>query len=49
MGWMFENAENFNQDLSGWCVSNIEEEPEDFSTGSALSDEYHPVWGTCPQ
>ncbi len=48
MGGMFHDAENFNQDLSGWCVLNIDEEPGDFSTGSALSQEHHPVWGTCP-
>jgi hypothetical protein len=35
--------------LKGGCVSDIDEEPVNFSDGSALSDEYHPVWGTCPQ
>ncbi len=49
MNYMFSNAEIFNQDLNGWCVSNINEEPDNFSDGSALSEEHHPVWGTCPQ
>jgi len=49
MTGMFSDAENFNQDLTGWCVSNFDEKPSSFSEGSALSDEHHPVWGTCPQ
>jgi len=24
MGWMFEGAENFNQDIGGWDISNVE-------------------------
>lgn len=48
MSYMFSGAENFNQDLSGWCVEKITEEPECFSCESPLSEEYHPVWGTCP-
>lgn len=46
---MFFDASSFNQDLSGWCVQNIDEEPNDFSEGSALTEQHHPVWGTCPQ
>jgi len=45
---MFKRAFDFNQDLSGWCVSNINSEPNDFSAGSALSENNMPVWGTCP-
>lgn len=45
---MFSNATNFNQNLTGWCVTNIPTEPGLFSTGSALTTENKPVWGTCP-
>jgi hypothetical protein len=45
---MFENASSFNQDISGWCVSNINSEPINFLFSSALTDANKPVWGTCP-
>lgn len=45
---MFDNASSFNQDLSGWCVSEIASEPSGFRSGSPLSNENCPVWGTCP-
>lgn len=48
MDYAFMNATAFNQDLSGWCVSNIAVEPTDFATGSALQAQNFPVWGTCP-
>jgi hypothetical protein len=48
MDSMFLAATAFNQDLSGWCVTNIVSEPADFSTGSALTEGNKPVWGTCP-
>jgi len=48
MEGMFDGATLFNQDISYWCVTNIASEPEDFSTNSALSQSYKPVWGTCP-
>lgn len=48
MDWMFYEAMSFTQDLSGWCVPNVGEEPYNFSFGSSLSNEHHPVWGTCP-
>jgi len=44
----FQNASVFDQDLSGWCVSNIATEPADFSVGSALQEIHKPIWGTCP-
>jgi hypothetical protein len=48
MGSMFRNADSFNQDLTGWCVTNISTEPGDFTTvRSALIDSNKPVWGTC--
>ena len=48
MSFMFRSASAFNQDLSGWCVSNISSENLQFSTNSALTDANLPVWGTCP-
>ena len=45
---MFIFCTNFNQDLSGWCVSQVTSPPIDFSTNSALTPANHPVWGTCP-
>ena len=48
MGNMFYGATSFNQDISNWCVTNIASEPDNFSTNSALSQSYIPVWGTCP-
>ncbi|QCO58035.1 BspA family leucine-rich repeat surface protein (plasmid) [Pseudorhodobacter turbinis] len=48
MIYMFDGATVFNQDISGWCVSNISTEPTNFSTGSALTSGNLPVWGTCP-
>ena len=45
---MFEYASSFNQDLSSWCVPNITTEPTNFSTGSGLTSQNKPIWGTCP-
>jgi len=45
---MFYQASSFNQNLSGWCVTNIASEPTDFSTNSPLTQSNKPVWGTCP-
>jgi surface protein len=45
---MFFDATNFNQNLTGWCVQNIPDEPEEFASGSPLSEENKPIWGTCP-
>ena len=45
---MFQDAAAFNQDLSGWCVNNFTSEPNDFASGSALTDDNKPIWGTCP-
>jgi len=45
---MFWAAEAFNQDLSGWCVSNISSEPAGFATSSTLPNFIKPAWGTCP-
>jgi len=38
----------FNQNLTGWCVTNIITEPGYFSYKSALTEANKPVWGTCP-
>jgi len=48
MWGMFNGATLFNQDLTQWCVSNFDSEPDGFS-GGAFSPENHPVWGTCPE
>jgi len=45
---MFQQATDFNQDLSGWCVTNFTSEPDSFSFNSALTEANKPVWGTCP-
>ena len=42
------SATAFNQDLSGWCVSNITSQPNSFAEGSDLTESNRPVWGTCP-
>ena len=46
---MFKRANSFNQNLSSWCVSQFDEEPGSFSlNASSWSNEFKPVWGTCP-
>jgi hypothetical protein len=44
---MFQDAESFNQDLSMWCVSQIESMPDLFAFGSPLEDNpgFLPIWG----
>ena len=50
MSQMFAFAFAFNQDLSGWCVSNITNQPSSFASESGLTNtNYHPRWGTCPE
>jgi hypothetical protein len=49
MNRMFGDAAAFNQDLSGWCVTNFQAEPLFFAFGSLLAPENKPVWGTCPE
>ena len=49
MGYMFYNAKAFSQDLSDWCVGNISTKHTSFETGSALTPEQLPIWGTCPR
>ena len=44
---MFSGASAFNQDLTGWCVTNITSEPENFAANSPLTEVNKPVWGTC--
>ena len=48
MDYMFFEATSFNQNISSWCVTNIDSEPTRFSTESPLSESNKPVWGTCP-
>jgi hypothetical protein len=50
---MFHDNFVFNQDLSGWCVKNITSEPLNFDDGATSwvgdgTNDYRPVWGTCP-
>jgi hypothetical protein len=48
---MFYGASSFNQDLSGWCVTNILSLPSNFynlaSAWTGLPGTA-PQWGTCP-
>jgi len=48
MSGMFAYADSFNQDISHWCVEQIETEPSGFAIVCPLQKEYYPVWGTCP-
>ena len=36
----------FNQDITNWCMANIQSIPNEFS--SVLSPENQPYWGVCP-
>ena len=45
MDYMFDNALNFNRDISNWCVEHIIYGPTHFSTGSLLQPAYYPAWG----
>jgi surface protein len=45
MGGMFQSASAFNQDLSGWCVSNFNAEPQSFAIGSSITAANKPKWG----
>jgi len=47
MSSMFNEATSFNQDLSGWCVTNIKSEPSEFAVGSGLTAPFYPNWGSC--
>jgi hypothetical protein len=52
MSWMFFYASAFNQNLSGWCVELIDDEPDyfdDYAT-SWTEPSWRPHWGlTCPE
>jgi hypothetical protein len=41
-------SSSFNQDLSGWCVSNLNYTAANFARGCLLTDANKPIWGTCP-
>jgi surface protein len=47
MDAMFMGANNFNQNLTEWCVSQFNEEPNEFSELSGLIDSNIPLWDTC--
>jgi hypothetical protein len=48
MGYMFEEASRFRQDISSWCVRNIASEPYYFDDGAPIEriDRVKPEWGT---
>jgi len=48
MSYMFSGADLFNQDLSGWCVSNVPALPSYFDTGADAWSSARPQWGMCP-
>jgi hypothetical protein len=48
MSYMFYGATSFNQNLSGWCVSNITSSPNSFDYQATSWVLARPVWGTCP-
>jgi hypothetical protein len=45
---MFRANTVFNQDLSGWCVTNIPTAPYQFDQSANSWVLPRPVWGTCP-
>jgi surface protein len=47
MEWMFANSP-FNTPINTWCVTSFITEPAAFSTGSPLTEQNKPIWGTCP-
>jgi surface protein len=47
MEFMFESATAFSQNLTTWCVVNVSNYAE-FDTGSDLTTDQLPLWGTCP-
>ncbi len=50
MSYMFQFNPVFNQDLTNWCVRNIDSVPDSFTTNeSKLHVTNHPKWGTCPE
>jgi len=46
MDKMFLRNFSFNQNLTGWCVSQISSTPTQFSAFGALAGGNKPVWGT---
>lgn len=48
---MFSWAENFNQDLSQWCVANIPTKPYYFDNAAGFEGQTarQPQWATCPR
>jgi surface protein len=46
MFYLFIFCDIYDEDLTGWCVTNIPSEPADFNFGGVMTNK--PVWGTCP-
>jgi hypothetical protein len=45
---LFLLADNFDQDLTEWCVNQLGSEPDFFADNSGLSASNVPLWGKCP-
>ena len=49
MNWMFGETDDFNQNLTWWCVTNIPNEPDNFARKNRDFQESNwPDWGECP-
>jgi hypothetical protein len=50
MNYMFYYASSFDQNLSGWCVTDILFKPSGFDDGAPIQSypEKLPIWETCP-
>ena len=49
MNRMFQETDDFNQNLTWWCVTNIPNEPDRFANKNRDFREINwPDWGTCP-
>jgi surface protein len=46
MNSLFKSCSVYDEDLTGWCVTNFLSEPTDFNTNGIMTNK--PVWGTCP-
>jgi len=46
MNNLFSSCSIYDEDLTGWCVTNITSEPTNFNFNGIMTNK--PVWGTCP-
>ena len=47
MDQMFKLASSYKKSLNTWCIDQITEEPTQFHTGSPLTKNELPKWGSC--